>query len=167
MTESRADPDLAVARFLLEHLTDRVLPVLDQVIARVPADQLEFRATPHNMSAAELGYHAYEVCYVLFRAVEQGRLYVDVLQELPFDPEAVTAADDILDYGRRVREYIQSRAGALDVGQVTAHIAGGGAVNDTALKCLRLMLEEAMHHRGQLVIYLRLMGQEPPPLYAW
>jgi len=159
--------DLGAARTLLEHLIDRILPVFDRVVSRIPSDQLEFRASDANMTAAELGYHVYQLLYVLFRAVEQGRLYVDVLSEVPFDEEAVTHPDDILAYGERVRRYLRERAPALTEAQVTARVMGGGHTNDTGLKCIRLMLEEAVHHRGQLQVYLRLLGVEPPYLYGW
>ena len=159
--------DVATARHILDHLVERVLPVFDRVVARIPDDQLDFRASEANMTAGELGYHVYQLLYVLFRAVEQGRLYVDVLGEIPFDEDSVVHPDDILAYGERVRQYVRDHAPALTESQVTAPVVGGGHMNDTGMKCIRLMLEEAIHHRGQLQIYLRLLQVEPPNLYGW
>jgi uncharacterized damage-inducible protein DinB len=36
----------------------------------------------------------------------------------------------------------------------------------TAWKWLRAMCEHEAHHRGQLSLYLRMLGVEPPPIFG-
>jgi uncharacterized damage-inducible protein DinB len=36
----------------------------------------------------------------------------------------------------------------------------------TAWKLLRAMCEHEAHHRGQLTLYLRMLGVEPPPIFG-
>jgi len=36
----------------------------------------------------------------------------------------------------------------------------------TAWKLLRAMCEHEAHHRGQLSLYLRMLGAEPPPIFG-
>ena len=36
----------------------------------------------------------------------------------------------------------------------------------TAWKLLRAMGEHEAHHRGQLSLYLRMLGAEPPPIFG-
>jgi hypothetical protein len=36
----------------------------------------------------------------------------------------------------------------------------------TAWKWLRAMCEHEAHHRGQLCLYLRMLGAEPPPIFG-
>jgi uncharacterized damage-inducible protein DinB len=155
-----------IGRHQLGVMLDRVLPALDRVIAAIPADRLEFRATPENMSAKELAYHVYQVAHALARAVETGRYDLGVLAEVPFDPDAVTSAADLVDYGARVRPVVARVRDGLTARRLDAAIAGGAGPTATGLGCVDVMLQEAIHHRGQLMIYLRLMGVRPPGLYA-
>ncbi len=36
----------------------------------------------------------------------------------------------------------------------------------TAWKWLRAMCEHEAHHRGQLALYLRMLGLDPPPIFG-
>ena len=39
-------------------------------------------------------------------------------------------------------------------------------IDITIWKWLRLMIEHEIHHRGQLYVYLGLLGIKPPPIYG-
>jgi uncharacterized damage-inducible protein DinB len=157
--------ELAVIRYLSGHLLDRVLPVLDRALHALPEGGLDFRPTPDNMSAAELGYHVYQVVYLLLRTAARGSYDVAYLDDLPFDPEAVRTPGDITDYGERVK-----RAARGFVDQIDAHVVArpvDEGPRRTPLAYVMLAVEEAIHHRGQLMTYLRLQGVQPPYLYDY
>lgn len=118
------------------------------------------------MSVQELAYHVYQVTHVLGRAVEAGGYAVDVLEEIPFEPAAVRTAEELLAYGRRLRPPLTRLADGVTEAQLRAAIRGGGRATATGMACVDVMLQEAMHHRGQLMLCLRLMGRQPPPLYS-
>lgn len=154
-----------MGRYLFEHLLDRVLVVFDKVIAALPRDRLAFRAAPNTMSVKELSYHVYQVVHLLVSAVETGRRDVGDLGRIPFDPAAASSPEALIAYGRAVRRYAGAVAVGLTAEQLERVIAGNPG--RSGLDTIRLALEEAIHHRGQLMTCLRLLGVVPPPLYDY
>jgi uncharacterized damage-inducible protein DinB len=139
------------------------------------------------MTAKELAYHVYQVVYLLTRALETGRQDPADLAALPFDPAEATSPAELLSYGRAVQAYLRDAfarlAGAdpsASSGQAPsgssgqAPSAGSGKVLDRPVarvprpdgrETLLLAFEEAVHHRGQLITYLRAMGVVPPSIH--
>lgn len=158
---------LAIVRYQIDHLLERVLPVFDKGILAIPQDQLEFRPTPQQMTAKQLAYHVYQVIYVLTRAAETGEIGAEVLQEIPFDPAGVNHPVQIVTYGSEVRRYLREAVPAISAEQLGRATLNGSGPNATVFGCLMVMVEEAIHHRAQLMTYLRMMGVEPPYLYDY
>jgi uncharacterized damage-inducible protein DinB len=154
----------ATARLLARHLLDRVLPVLDEAVRRLPPDRLDFRPAPEVMTAKELAYHVYQVVYLLTRALETGRQDPADLDTLPFDPAEATSPEELLTYGRAVQAYLRdafARLADTDLDQPIARVP-----RPDGRETLLLAFEEAVHHRGQLITYLRAMGVVPPSIYG-
>lgn len=149
----------------MSYVVDKVMDVLDRAILMIPADQLEFRPAPDSMSAKELAYHVYQVAFILTRGAEKGVFAGSDFNLVPFEPDQVSSAEEIVDYGRRVKIYVrQAVAGFTDVQlDRTVHYYFGQRL--TGMESMSRVVEETIHHRGQLMLYLRLMGLKPPPLY--
>jgi uncharacterized damage-inducible protein DinB len=149
------------------HLLDRVLLVFDKALRMIPPDQLAFRPTPVSMSAKELGVHAYQAIYVLTRAAATGAFRRADLATLPIDPERVERVEDIIAYGRQVKEYVRGAVAAMteaDLERPTRNEVGPEAPGYASMS---MAYEEALHHRGQLMLYLRMMGIPPPRPYDY
>ncbi len=158
---------LQIVRYQMGYVVDTVMSVLDRAILMIPADQLDFRPTPESMSAKELAYHVYQVAFILTRGAEKGVFAGSDFNLVPFDPDQVTSPSDIVDYGRRVKIYLrQAVAGFTDVNlDRTVHYYFGQRL--TGMESMARVVEETIHHRGQLMLYLRLMGVTPPGLYRY
>jgi uncharacterized damage-inducible protein DinB len=151
-----------LAREQTDHLLDHLLRVLDRTILRIPPEQMDFRPTPDNMSAAQMAHHVYRVVLMSYRAVELGRLERDDLEGLAMDEEEVRRAEDLVDWGNRVKDHARKVAAQLTEEQLERDIHFHFGLSATGWDTLRTALEETVHHRGQLMMYLRLMGIKPP-----
>jgi uncharacterized damage-inducible protein DinB len=150
------------------HLLDRVLLVFDKALRMIPADQLGFRPTPVSMSARELGVHAYQAIYALTRAAATGSFRRADLATLPIDAERVESVEEIHAYGRQVKEYVRGAVAAMteeDLMRQTKNEVGPPSAPGYA--SMSMAYEEALHHRGQLMLYLRMMGVPPPRPYDY
>lgn len=152
---------LEYVRHQTTHLLDRVLRVFDKALLKIPPEKLDFRPTPVSMSARQLGVHAYQAIYVLTRAAATGTCSRKDVQAIPFDPERVARAEDIVAYGQQVKDYVRGSLAAMseaDLERVTVNELGPSAPGFISMS---MAYEEALHHRGQLMLYLRMMGIEP------
>ena len=157
-------PKLSIVRHHTNHLLERVFPALDQAILAIPSDRLDFRPTPNNMSAKEISYHIYQVAYVLTRATGKGELKPEDLMGIPFDPDAVRSGDDIVAYGQRVQAFLRITVEGLTEDHLTRTVYDALGAQKTGFQHMNVIYEETLHHRGQLMIYLRMMGVTPPSL---
>lgn len=156
---------LDVVRHNTEHLLDGALKVLDKLIMLIPDDKLEFSPTPEVMTAKQLSYHIYQTLYILTRSTSLGSFKLELLEGIPFDPNQVKTGADIVAYGTRVKDYVRGilpdfREEDLER---TLHEEWGM----TGFRAMNIAFEEALHHRGQLVTYLRILGIKTPYLYDY
>jgi uncharacterized damage-inducible protein DinB len=147
------------------HLLDRALTVLDKAILMIPEGQLEFRPTPENMTVKQLSYHIYQTVYILTRSTSMGQFRLDLLQGIPFDPDAVKTPQDIVDYGAEVKRYVRDALADFTEEDLDRMLKEDWEM--TGYRAMNIAFEEVIHHRGQLMTYLRLMGVEPPYLYDY
>jgi uncharacterized damage-inducible protein DinB len=152
---------LEYVRTQTTHLLDRVLKVFDKAFLLIPPERLDFRPTPVSMSARELGGHVYQAIYVLTRAAATGECRRADLEDLPLDLKKIERAEDLVAYGRQVKEYVRGALANLteaDLARLTRNELGPSAPGFVSMS---MAYEEALHHRGQLMLYLRMMGIEP------
>ena len=133
------------------HLLDRVLLVFDKALRMVPADQLAFRPTPVSMSARELGVHTYQAIYVLTRAAATGTFRRADLAMLPIAAESVESVEDILAYGRQVKEYVRGA------------VAAGSRANTSARSASRMPAPQEVVVQPQRPGFLGLSASEQLP----
>lgn len=151
-----------LAREQTEHLLARILPVLEKAVLKIPPDRLDFRPTPHSMTARQMIHHVYEVLLIFYRATELGVLAREDLDFLSYDPDAAESPHDLVVWGERVKEFARRVAAEFDEAQLERSIQLHFGMRTTGSDAIRRATEEALHHRGQLMLYLRLMGIVPP-----
>lgn len=143
------------------HLLGRVLKVFDKALLLIPPEKLDFRPTPVSMSARELGGHAYQAIYALTRAAATGEFRRADAADLAFDPARIERAEDLVAYGQKVKDYVRGALATMtenDLARMTNNEVGPSAPGFVSMS---MAYEEALHHRGQLMLYLRMMGIEP------
>jgi uncharacterized damage-inducible protein DinB len=149
-----------------KRLLNQVYKSLDKVILAVPEGQLGFKATEANMSFGQIALHVYQGALMFTRSVVTGQVDVADKGLIPLDAEQVRTPAEVVAYAQQVQSRIQETLAALTEADVARPIkAPFGELN--GLRVFNVLLEEAIHHRGQLTIYLRLMGVAPPSIYDY
>lgn len=135
-------------------------------VSQIPDDQFSFRATPDTRSVAELLQHVVESQKLLIG--ESCRPDTNLMRQ--------SFADHIKEYAAEVAA-VQDKNGLLELMRSSMETseacirAGGEKLKETMrrfdgkemskLDFLNFAVAHEMYHRGQLTVYLRLIGIEP------
>jgi len=149
---------ILIDRLAREHETTK------KVMRALPADQGAFQPHPRSHSAKRL----------LWTFVQEQMLGVGALTgslQMPPDfgvePESV---DEIIDaYEAGVEEVIDLLASApdADLERTVPFFTGPGQMGEVPVRdILWLMLNDSIHHRGQLSVYVRMAGGLVPSIYG-
>ncbi|HEU0015126.1 MAG TPA: DinB family protein [Longimicrobium sp.] len=152
------------ARRQAERTLDRLLRVFDKAVLRIPADRLHFRPTPENMSAATMAHHVYEIVLLTALGLDRGEVSREDADALGLDLDGVERPEQVVAWGARVKEYAHGVVAGLSDEVLDRPIRYYFGMTASGEDSLRTMTEEVLHHRGQMQVYLRLMGVEPPSL---
>lgn len=138
-----------------------------RVLERMPQEHLSWRPHPKSFSLGQLALH---VATVPGNVAELAA--VDTVSELPafVQPEAATAAELVPALFESVAK-AKRALGGLDDNRMNAiwrlQIGGRDLMAMPRVAFLRaLMLNHWYHHRGQLLVYLRLLNQSVPSVYG-
>jgi len=159
MSTSATAPSPMVAQFLetfgMEHKTTL------RVLKAVPGDKLSFKPHERNMSAGDLAWHIAYSQYGLAKIVETDTFEVYQQGETP------ATIDEIVTGSERwhqqacdvVRNLTPQRLGG------TVSLPGGNSMPAAALLWSGVVFHQ-IHHRGQLSVYIRMMGGKVPSIYG-
>ena len=155
-------------------MIDGLLAELDQeaettrrVLERIPQAHLSWKPHPKSMSLGQLALHVATVPGGVAELAAR-----DLVPEPPAfkQPEAATAAELVPTLTASVAKARQT-LGGFDDARMTAmwRMQSGGrdilAMPRVAL-VRAIMLNHWYHHRGQLLVYLRLLDQSVPSVYG-
>jgi len=132
------------------------------LIRVVPPDALDWSYMPGKFSVGDQIRHIATIERYLYAETVAGRktAYRGCGKELADGYEQVLA---LLDELHRQSLEIFGRLGDEDL--LRKCITPGGA-EIRVWKWLRLMVEHEIHHRGELYIYLNLLGVKTPPMFG-
>jgi uncharacterized damage-inducible protein DinB len=142
-------------------LLEKRYKVTRRAIAAIPEDKLDFRPTAEMMSARELALHLMGNYNFLAAGMGENDWSLESFKlrgDYRSTQELVDAFDELY---RRTRGRLEQfpddgfglRVKPFGVEQKISSIAMGIA-------------EHEIHHRGQLYVYLRLVGVVPPQMYG-
>lgn len=141
-----------------ESIRERTL----RALRAVPAEKLEWRHAADVFSCGDLARH--------IAAVERYTFAENVLgrpsRYRGCGPELAHGHENVAAYMERMhRETIEMLKGLTPEGLNRKGLSPQG-VPVTAWKMLRAMIEHEVHHRGEMYVYLALLGVPRPPLYG-
>ncbi|MHA2363214.1 MAG: DinB family protein [Candidatus Hodarchaeales archaeon] len=142
---------------------------LDKALTMIPNEKLNFKPTDDSMTISDLGSHIYRGTLALTGGALTGEFTNDDFRIIPFDQEKVSSTKEIVEFGQKVKEYIRNSLEKLteeDLDKEVTFTCWGG-FKVTANHALETIIEETIHHRGQLCVYLRMMGIKPPQIYDY
>jgi len=138
-----------------------------RVLERIPQAHLSWKPHPKSMSLGQLALH---VATVPGGVAELAAL--DTIPEPPsfVQPEAATAAELVPTLTESVARARRALAGFDDakMGEMWRLQSGGQEIlaMPRAAVVRTIMLNHWYHHRGQLLVYLRLLNQSVPSVYG-
>lgn len=134
----------------------------DRVVAMVPPDQLEWAYRPGKFSIGDTIRHVAAIERYLYAETAAGRpgAYPGCGRELADGYEAVTA------FYHRLREESMAVFSGLTDDQLRHKCTTPSGGEITLWKWLRALIEHEVHHRGQLYVYLGMLGVATPPLFG-
>lgn len=138
-----------------------------RVLARIPDEYLDWRPHPRSWSLGQLALHVATVPGSVAELASQ-----DLVADLPaFAQPAASRAADLLPALEASLARARRALGGFDderMGGMWRMQQGGRdvlAMPRTAF-VRAIMLNHWYHHRGQLLVYLRLVGQPVPSVYG-
>jgi uncharacterized damage-inducible protein DinB len=165
MTDTAAPPSARPAAF---GDLENELKTTRRVLERVPDEHWDWKPHEKSMSLGRLAAHLAELTFLALSVVQRDAF--DVATDRPDRPppanrEAVLAA---FDHGSSQLVEAVNAAAADGWGNTWELKAGGQVfVSLPRAAALRVMgISHPIHHRGQLSVYLRLLGVSVPSIYG-
>ena len=156
-----------IAEALLQEL-EREAPASRRVLERVPPDQFGWRPHPRSMSAGQLGLHVASIPGNVARLAQTAGF--DIATAPGSYPEAIGAAELLATFDRSIASLRDVLAhmddAAANASWRLAHGEREIAAWSRATLVRTMGLNHWYHHRGELVVYLRLLGVPVPVVYG-
>ncbi len=141
---------------------DKVQQRTMRVVRSIPADQLDWSYREGKFTLGDLVRHMGAIERYMFGETIQGKpsRYSGCGKDLAAGLPEVIAFKD-----RMHRETVEIISQLGETGMQRKCTTPDGASLST-WKWLRLMAEHEIHHRGQIYLYLAMLGVPTPPLYG-
>ncbi len=132
------------------------------ILEAIPDDKLDFRPTPEMMSLGEhLGHLALVERHIL-GLIQSGLGLNPAVSE----PVPTESKDGLLASVREGFRCTDSLLAGLAESDLDRMISVGEDRRESVKHMLGTMAEHQLHHRGQIIIYFRMMGMTPPQRWA-
>jgi uncharacterized damage-inducible protein DinB len=133
-----------------------------RVARRIPPDKIDWTYREGKFTLGDLVRHIATINRYMYAETVSGRpsRYAGCGEEL------ADGYDAVLEFAERLhRESVEIFA-QLTPEQLNGKCTTPDGVPITTWKWLRAMVEHETHHRGQLYLYLSMLGVSTPPLYG-
>lgn len=161
------EPATTMLESMLSEFRDEAA-ITKRVLDRVPADKLSWRPHPKSMSLGQLAIHIATVPGTLARITQADQF--DVSQG-NFDPTPPKNLEEVhTAFAQSVRdaeEYLSGMTEETAQARWRLMLRDRELFSKPRIVVLRsIMLNHWYHHRGQLSVYLRLLGVPVPVIYG-
>jgi uncharacterized damage-inducible protein DinB len=144
-----------------------------RAIAAFSDHDLDFRPSPRLRTPRELIFHIYAQEKLTAEAVRTGRFTMDAANgSNPEDPSNAAAVAALATVKEAVAFAVSCHDAAEAIFNSMSEEDVARSVESPmgtypAWQYFTFAYDEHWHHRGQLYVYLRLLGKEPPNLYDY
>jgi uncharacterized damage-inducible protein DinB len=132
-----------------------------KVLGAVPGDKLDFKPHERNFSAGELAWHIAYSQLGLARIVATGTLAAYKQPDTPSSLSEIVAGGET--YYQEACDVIRSLTPEQLGGSVP--LPSGAGLPAAGLLWSGVLFHQ-IHHRGQLSVYIRMMGGKVPSIYG-
>jgi len=141
---------------------DKVHQRTMRVVQCIPPDKIEWSYAPGKFTLGDLARHIAAINRYMFAENVQGKpsRYPGCGREF------ADGYDQVVQFMERMHRESVAIFRRLGPDDLTRKCTTPGGAPLTAWKWLRSMLEHEIHHRGQIYLYLGMLGVATPPLYG-
>ena len=154
---------LAYRAMMLDGVANEV-EITKKVIAAIPDGNRDYRPDPHARTAWELAWHIANTDVQFLDAIADLKFSMDTGEAARAD-KPTNIAELVSWYDREMKRGI-GRVRAMSPEQLATTINFLGIFNLPAAFYLQFLNNHSIHHRGELVTYLRPMGSKVPQIYG-
>jgi uncharacterized damage-inducible protein DinB len=138
----------------------REAEVTKKVIAAIPDAKSDYKPDPHARTAKELAWHLANSDIQFLDGIADLNFNMDTPEHKP-----QTAAETASWYDENIKRGA-ARVAAMTPEQLLTPINFFNVFNLPAVLYLGFLTSHSIHHRGELVTYLRPMGSKVPSIYG-
>jgi uncharacterized damage-inducible protein DinB len=158
---------MSIAQALLPEF-DAEMATTRRCLERVPEDKLDYKPDPKSMSLGRLAGHVAEMAGWGSVTIDRDELDFGTGE---FQPTTMTSRKQILEvFDKLVADSRASLAKVSDerlMGNWSLKNSGTTLMTMPRVAVLRtFVMNHPIHHRGQLSVYLRLVGEKVPSIYG-
>lgn len=133
-----------------------------RVARAIPGDKLGWSYAPGKFTLGDLLRHIAVAERYMFAENVRGRRSCYTTH----GPELADGLPDVLAFLERLHEESMAIFGRLTDEDLARKCTTPGEAEIPTWKWLRAMVEHEIHHRGQIYLYLSILGVPTPPLYG-
>jgi uncharacterized damage-inducible protein DinB len=138
----------------------REMETTKRVLGAVPDAKSDYRPDPNARTAWELAWHLANSDVQFMNGIADGEFKMGAPADKPKN-----AAELVAWYDKNFKQSA-SRVAALSAEKLSSPINFAGVFNLPAVMYLGFLNNHSIHHRGELVTYLRPMGSKVPTIYG-
>jgi uncharacterized damage-inducible protein DinB len=133
-----------------------------RVVECIPPERIDWTYKQGKFTFADIIRHLAAIERYMYAENVRGRtsLYPG------HGPELADGYQDVLDYMNRMHSEAMEIFRSLSDDDLKRKCMTPGGAEIAVWKWLRAMIEHEIHHRGQLYLYLGLLGLPTPPIYG-
>ena len=128
----------------------------------VPANKIDWSYAPGKFTLGDLLRHIAVTERYLFAENIRG----GTSRYVSHGKELADGLDNVLFFMDRLHQESMEIFSRLSEGDLQRKCRNAGGTDMTVWKWLRAMTEHEIHHRGQIYLYLAILGVPTPPLYG-
>lgn len=161
---------MPIVDFLLPEF-DQEMSKTRQMLERIPTDKLDFKPHEKSWRMAELASHIANMVGWTTETMKNTSFDVQPPGAPPYKPPVAATSEELLAmFDESAKGAREALAGATDAAlmQPWSLLMGGKPIfTMPRIACIRgFVMNHAIHHRGQLSVYLRLAGIPVPGMYG-
>jgi uncharacterized damage-inducible protein DinB len=138
-----------------------------KVLERIPEAKLTWKPHEKSTQIGRLGMHIAEMPNTITRALETTGIDFAAIPFKPVFPNSTAEILDTLDKSLAKAVELLNKASDKDMGVIWKATRGDKVIYEmTRAAVVRRTLEHAIHHRGQLTVYLRLLDIPVPGTFG-
>ena len=128
----------------------------------IPPDKMDWSYAPGKFTLGDLLRHIAVTERYMFAENVQGR----ASRYTSHGKEFADGRDNVLAFMERLHAEAMEIFAKLSDEDLQGKCRNVGGTDIAVWKCLRSMTEHEIHHRGQIYLYLGILGVRTPPLYG-